>query len=397
VKHAEFEQHGGAVTPPSHPAASDPLHVDYHRFDPSHTVENVPSVYASLRRRPVVWTDTSGGFWILSRYEDIKWAEMRPGVFSSADGVLFPWPRTTGAIAALEQDGREHSFMRSLYARWLSPRRLAAYESLVADVTAIYVKAFVASGGGDFVRAVAEALPLTIICQMLGLAGELTDVHRLNCAIRDGDPSGRDELVSFITDQVQQRKGRPRDDFLSEALAAEMDGRTLSVAELANWTVGGVIAGHETTLATGSSLIYELAKSPDLQDRLRAEPLLLRSAVDEAVRLHPPTQGFFRTAEEAVALHGVTMSAGDRVLLLFASGNRDERRFPEPSAFLLDRRSPAHLGFGWGPHRCVGATLAHLELITLTRQMLEHRFSLSGQDEWGPPDVGLRSLPVAVS
>lgn len=356
---------------------------------------------------PVYWSDAHGGFWILSRYDDVKDALSDDARFSSASGVTHPTPDGLGALA-LDQDRPEHTVWRRLYANWLNPRVLREYHPMIEGLTTEYVQRFADSGGGDFVAEVSAKLPVRIIVRTLGidaddadrlheatdLAGRLTDGPEIAAAF--------EALFGLCAEQIQARRAAPREDFLTRALGWEVDGRAVTDDEMVRWLAGAIIAGHETTLMAGAALIHDLARDQRLQEAVRQNPVLMPRLVDESLRFNSPVQRFFRTLAVDVDLHGVRMRAGDRVMLLYAAANIDARRFPNPHRVDLERDFTRHLGFGWGIHRCVGASLAGFELAALGTAMLRAgQWELTHEPEYAAPSafgnfLGIKSLEVSV-
>jgi len=203
--------------------------------------------------------------------------------------------------------------------------------------------------------------------------------------------------------EVGLRRREPRDDFLTSLIDTMVDDRPVSDEAVVAWLVGAVFAGHETTLLAGAAQINDLARDPALQRRLRAQPELIPSAVEESLRLNSPVQRFFRTLTEDVEMHGITMRAGDKVMVIFAAANIDPARFPDPLLVDVERDFTRHLGFGWGVHRCVGAPLALHELRVLTEVMLRAgEFTPGGEPRFGGPAargsfIGLQALPLSMS
>jgi len=217
----------------------------------------------------------------------------------------------------------------------------------------------------------------------------------------EGDASFK-LFLGACAEQLDMRRVAPRQDFLTHVLAAEIGGRQITDEEAVGWLSGAVFAGHDTTLMVGAALIHDLAQDPAIQDRLRKQPALASKMVEESLRLHSPVQRFFRTATEDVEMHGVTIRAGDRVMMTYAAANIDPTVFPEPHTIDLDRDFSRHLGFGWGIHRCVGAPLALQELRILAEVMLRTgEWTLAGEPQYGGPTVrgsfmGLSSLPLSM-
>ncbi len=165
---------------------------------------------------------------------------------------------------------------------------------------------------------------------------------------------------------------------------------------------GAIFAGHDTTLMAGAALIKDLADDQELQQSIRAEPELIPALVEESLRISSPVSRFFRTLTRDVTMGTTTMRAGDKVMVVFGAANIDERQFPEPLRIALDRERSRHVSFGWGIHRCVGASLAQHELQVLAEVMVtQARFWPDGPARYAPPTaqgnfLGLESLPLSL-
>lgn len=370
------------------------LEAAYDHLDPHQDRASLPEVYRALRAAPAARSEKHGGFWILARYDDVKAAELDARSFSSAQGVTLPRMPGRPPVPALEQDPPEHTPMRQLYAEWLSAKGLHAAAPMIRRLTEHYVDALAAKGGGDFVAGVGDRLPSDIVCALLGVSDKAPVLGRLNTLIRAGHFAAWTRFLDVLTGEIRARQAQPRDDFLTRIAQATLDDRQIKVGDAVAWAAGGVFGGSGSTLVAGAGLVWELGRDPSLQDRLRADPSLIPAAVEEGLRLHPLVHGLFRTLTRDVDMHGSTMRTGEKVMLLFASANQDERRFPDPLSFRLDREFTRHLSFGWGIHHCVGAALARIELTVLVETMLRYKFAIDDGVVFGPPVVGIQKLPI---
>ena len=362
------------------------------------------ATYRGLLDEPTaVRSDAYGGFWVVSGYDQVRAAALDYKHFSSAQGVFFPDVPGRPFGMAIEMDPPIHVGYRRLYAEWVSAGRLRDYEPMIRELTSTHVSRFVESGGGDFVREVSAKLPIQVIARALGIDPEVAEAfYEVSDRMAHGEPAAIGELFGLCGKEIGARRVEPRDDFLTYALSAKIDGEPMDDQTLVSWLAGAVFAGHDTTLLSGAALIKDLALDPNLQDTLRRQPERAPAAVDESLRINSPVQRFFRAVTEDVDFAGVHMSAGDRVLLVYAAANLDSRRFPNPERFDIDRDYTRHLTFGWGVHRCVGAPLAQLELAILAEIMVNScRFSLAGSPELGAPTalgnfIGYDKLMITV-
>ena len=254
--------------------------------------------------------------------------------------------------------------------RAFTPRRVAELEPFVTTVVDELLDDIDARGGGDVVTDLGGPLASRVVGQLIGIpperqhefrdwTDELTDVGQTGETARLGEIA--DAIYSLFEDLLAARRAHPEDDLMSALVNAEIDGRRLEHDEILGFCFLLVSGGNDTTMhlvATGSVL---LAEHPDTRARLVAAPDRIPDAIEEMLRLEPPAQLHSRTTTRAVELHNVEIPAASRVMLLWGAANRDEREFPAPDAFDINRHNTRHLGLGVGPHYCLGASLARLE------------------------------------
>jgi cytochrome P450 len=347
---------------------------------------------ARLRREePVSWqAEPRGrGFWAVTRYHDILAVLKTPAVFSSwRGGALLedPPPEFLAKLREnmLNRDPPDHTKLRKLVNHVFSPKRIGALEEKIATHARALVERVSDRGACDFATDVAGEMPLYVICEILGipeadrqhlyaltgrmLSSSLTDRQ---AALADGMAAAA-ELRAYAADLERERRARPTDDLASDLLRAEIDGRRLTEGEFQAFFMLLFNSGSDTTrslLCFGLRLLFE---HPADLARLRAEPTLLPSAIEEMLRLDPPVIQFRRTATRDTELAGTPIKEGDKVVVFFPSANRDETVFPDPDRFDITRSPNHHLSFGHGTHFCLGAPLARLESLHLLRVILSH-------------------------
>lgn len=374
---------------------------DHH--DPTVRGDDYYEIYAALRETPISWSDRYGGFWIVSRYDDVRAVLKDWETFASGDGCMLPdrgW-RSLG----LELDPPRHGPFRKLYLSVGGRTAVSASEHRIEAMVRRVVGVFAEAGGGDAVAEISEILPVEGIALMSGLSESTAAVVRemtveaWKGVSAEPDPNAFDPLIELLLGEVRARRGSGGEDFLAALANAEVDGSPISDDEIANVLVSAVVAGHETTMNASTNLMLALAGDADLQDRLRKHIDLIPQVVEESLRHRAPVHVFFRTVKKEVTLHDATLRVGDKVAILYASANRDPSRFEAPAAFDPDR-APGHVTFGWGIHRCVGAPLAQTELRFLARELVEHGpFRLAGDVEPAPLEgghhMGFKRLPLA--
>jgi hypothetical protein len=356
-------------------------------FDPYawQTQEDPYPIYRSLRDRAPAYRNEEIGFWALSRHADVLSALRDPQRFSNRLGVsLDPaatHERAEATMSFLAMDPPSHTRMRALVSKGFTPRQVAALEPHVRGLATRYLDAFAGAGRCEFIADFAGRLPMDVVSEMIGVPGpdrahlrELADtvVHREE-GRRDVPPAGlraAAEILAYFRELVAERERRPRDDLTGALLAAEIDGDRLSPREVLGFLFLMVIAGNETTTKLLGNALYWLWRNPGERERLRRNPTLVPRWVEETLRYDGSTQAVARTSTCDLELHGEKLRAGDRVLLLLGSANRDERVFPDPDRFDLLRNTSATLAFGQGTHFCLGAALARLEARVALEEVL---------------------------
>jgi cytochrome P450 len=342
-----------------------------------------------------------------------------PERFCSGQGVLQNDPRRDGVElpgSILHMDPPQHAEWRKVGSRWFTPRAVARLEERVRAVVGDVLDEVTPGEPLDVVDALAAPIPVLVIAQLLGLGdADRSDVRRWSDACiesPDDDPDGAGaataalavgELLEFLGASARARRERPGDDLLSVLVTAEVEGRVMTIDEVVLYCMSLLVAGNETTRHLLSGAVALLAEHPGQRARLGAEPTLLPGAVEECLRVVTPIQAFARTATRDTELGGQPLAAGDWVVLLYASANRDEAVFgPDAESFDVTRPAhPAHLAFGFGEHLCLGASLARLETRVFLEALLA-RFpdvALAGDPVWTRSTLvrGHVSLPVVLA
>lgn len=316
------------------------------------------------------------GGWVLTRADDIRSVLQQPEIFSSEGIAGFSrivgesWP-----LIPLELDPPEHSKFRAILNGIFSPKRMAAMEDGVRSRAVSLIEAFADKGGCEFVEAFGRPFPVTIFMQLMGLPDE--DMEMLNGWEHDLLHSqtmeervrGAQGFYGYLKDIIRQRRARPQDDLATFVVNSEVDGRRLNDVEVMGIYYLLVVAGLDTVAASLGLHFRHLAMTPEHQDRLRAEPALIPSAVEEFLRRYGIVQTRrFLTRDAEVA--GVRMKAGDRVELMTFLASLDPDEFPDPLSVDLERSPNRHVAFAYGPHRCIGSHLARRELIIAQEEWL---------------------------
>ncbi|MEV3961662.1 cytochrome P450 [Nocardia sp. NPDC050193] len=351
-------------------------------------------LFTKLRREePVCRVELpyGGEGWLVTRYEDVRLVLADPRFSRAATVGREDLPRATPAPvrpdSLLSMDPPEHSRLRKLVAKAFTGRRVAELRPRTREIVDEKLTAVEHAGApADLVEGFALPLPVTVICEMLGVPPR--DQHRFRdfsdailsttAYTREQIESARDSLETYLAEVVAERRQRPTDDLLGALVAARDDEDRLSERELVNLGVGLLIAGHETTANQIANFTYVLLTQREYWELLRAEPELIPGAVEELLRYVQLGAGAGqpRVATEDVVLSGVTVRAGDSVFVNTQAANRDENVFDDPESLDLTRQRNPHVAFGYGAHHCLGAQLARVELQVALEALLERFPSL---------------------
>ncbi len=352
--------------------------VVWNPLDPSYKADPHP-IWRRLRDEAPLYRDEQYDFWALSRFSDVMAASMDPHTFSSAHGTVLEMmsERTVGGGQMIFLDQPEHTMLRRLVSRAFTPRRVAGLESQVRELCAGLLNEQRDREEFDYVADFGALVPANVIAMLLGVPEADRDHVRETIdgifhlepgmgMLNDVSLQAMATLHSYLSEQISERRTQPRDDMLSDLVAAEVtepDGthRRLTPQEATDFGIILVAAGTETVARLLGWAGAVLADYPDQRAELASDPSLIPNAVEELLRFESPSpvQGRWTTA--SVELHGVTVPAGSKVLLLTGSAGRDERVFPDADRFDARRSFDQHLSLGYGIHFCLGAALARLE------------------------------------
>jgi cholest-4-en-3-one 26-monooxygenase len=357
--------------------------------------------FAWLREHaPVFWhhgDETRGwpGFWAITRHEDVVHVSRHPELFSSHERLaLFNETseenRALQRLMMLNQDPPEHTRKRSIVNRGFTPRAIGALEQHIRDICSQLTGQV--GEEADFVRDLAAPLPLYVICELIG--APMTDRDKIfewsntmtgvddpdfqkshargrEAALEEGHQAAH-SLYTYARELAARRRQDPRDDIVTKLLQPGPDGEVLDGDEFELFILLLSVAGNETTRNAASGGMLAFFEHPGEWARLRRHPELLPTAVDEIVRWVTPVNLFRRTAMRDTELHGQPIAEGDKVVVFYNSANRDESIFTAPDRFDIGRAPNPHIGFGGGgPHFCLGAHLARLELHVLFGTLLD--------------------------
>ncbi len=382
-------------------------------FDPlaPETFDSPHDDYRRLRKEcPVAHSDAWGGFWALMRHADVAAAAADSATFITSKQNVVPKVAFTGRRPPLHLDPPEHTPYRRALSPLLTEKRVARMEPVIRRICADLLKPLVARGAGDICEEFSARMPIEVFAHWMNLeaapAKALAEVgRRYNIAVQSNDAEATREtsllLYEMARTVVASRKAAPLDpaeDATSALLAARVEGEPLPddmiVGTIRQVLVVGIIA---PTVVIGSIAVH-LSRERELQSQLRADPALVGPAIEEFLRLYTPYRGFARTATRDLCLHGRTIPAGDPIAIVYASANRDEAVFPDSERFQLNRPNMRDsLAFGRGPHMCLGAALARLELVVALQELLTHTRGFRVDGPIVPtrfPEIGALKVPL---
>ena len=363
------------------------------------------------------------GYWALTRHADVVEASRHPEIYCSgrSGSTIQDMPAELLEYfgSMINMDDPRHARLRRIVSAAFNPRMVKSVEDSIERVAADVVAAVAPQGSCDFVTEMAARLPLKVICDMMGVPESEYDrvFHCSNVILSAGDteyvPEGDDVLLAFMSaageltalmhDLAAKRVSDPTDDLTSALLHANVEGESLSHAELASFFILLLVAGNETTRNAISHGLWALTEHPDQRAVWAADVEgVAATAVDEIVRWASPVIFMRRTVTRPTELSGQPLAEGDKVLLFYNSANRDEAVFADPYRFDVTRQPNPHLGFGAaGPHFCLGAHLARREITVMFRELFRQ---LPDIEATGPPDRlrsnfinGIKHLPAAWS
>jgi cholest-4-en-3-one 26-monooxygenase len=384
-------------------------------------VEGVPhELFAALRGRDPYWQDDPAGpgFWNFTRYDDVVRINKDNQTFSSHRGtaLINEMPADQleqQRLMMLNMDPPMHTRYRLLVNKGFTPRMVGQLETSTRERARTIIAASRERGEFDFVNDIAAELPLQVIADLMGVPQ--ADRHRVfdwsNRMIGSEDPEYRAapeeaqlaamELFAYCHALTEEKKADPHEDLMSILTRVELDGERLTEIEIDLFFMLLAVAGNETTRNLISHGMLALLEHPDVYRELVTDPSLIPGAVEEMLRVGTPVMHFRRTATSDTEVNGFPVASGDKVVIWYISANRDEAIFSEPSRFDIRRDPNPHVAFGGGgPHFCLGANLARLEIRVMFEEVLR---TLPDLEQSAPATRlrsnfinGIKHLPVRV-
>jgi len=382
-----------------------PLHSpDFYAGDPY-------PAYRELRAtEPVCWNDVTN-FWALLKYEDIRYVSSNPALFSSTKGITIPDPAMPSPVQEgnlIFSDPPRHRQLRKLINSGFTRRRVAVLEPKIREIVRGILDGIEPGSVHEFAEEIAAPLPTRMIAELLGAPPDDWEQFRVWSDAATGTADPEIELDSFVAmgqlfeyfqKLIAARRARPRDDLLSVLAEAEIDEHRLTDEDLLNFAFLLLVAGNETTRNLIALGTLALIAHPDQCRLLVEDPARIPLAVEEMLRWNSPVVHMARTATADVEIRGQRIRAGEVVVMLYGSANRDEDVFgPDSEEFRITRHPNPHIAFGCGEHSCVGAQLARLEATVLFDELLRRfpRLELVGDvDRMRATMVpGVKRMPV---
>jgi len=366
--------------------------------------------YAWMRDNAPVYYDPHGEVWGIALHEDVMMVSKTPEIFCSGKGSR-PDSWTPSMI---NMDDPEHKRRRNLVNRGFTPGRLKEHEAKVRAICTQLIDAVCERGECEFVRDIAAPLPLIMIGDMLGMPPEDFETllrwseTMLKATSSSANPEDLEaaaqaggEYFSYVTGAIEARKTDPTDDLLSILVHGKIDGNGLAEDEIAHESLLILVGGDETTRHVIVEGALALMQHPDQRKQLADDPSGLPVAVEELLRWVSPIKNMSRTATRDTELRGEKIQEGDKLLLLYPSGNRDVRAFANPDVLDVARKPNNHVAFGgYGTHHCLGASLARLELRIMFEELLRRMPDLELASDAPLPlresnfIVGIEEMPV---
>jgi hypothetical protein len=385
----------------------------YDPEDESTQIDPYP-FYQRLRDDHPVYRQERLQFWALSRFADVHDALRDHESFCSSQGLT--WDPSAAEQAGVlpmmvTADPPQHTKLRKLVNRGFTPRRVTDLEPEIRDVVVEAIEALRRSRTGDLVRDLAVPLPTAIIGRFLGVPERdrgrfhewATAVVRgtSGAAFHEEHHRAAAELYAYFQQVIEKRRASTADDLIGSLLASEIDGERLTDADVLGFCFNLIVGGIETTTNLVAAGMVILQGDPAARRLCAARPGRIPAAIEEFLRLETPVQGLCRTTTRPVTLHGTSIPAGEKVLLLFGAANRDEREFAAPDRFDPERNADRHVAFGYGAHYCIGAALARLmgrvAFEELTTRLGDHRIDVArGRRVRSAVNRGWESLPIEV-
>lgn len=360
-------------------------------YDPTFREDPFPTYTKFRAECPVGRCEEYGGFWAISRYDDVMLVAQDSDRFLSGHGVAIPPFPFKGRALPMESDPPEHTELRKILQHEFSLTAVAGREEMVRASARQLINGFIGRGEVDLSEDYAKLLPTSVVCQLLGIESldrQFQEWAETIVYDRKNPEAGRramEAVRNYFDELIPRRKASLGDDFISQLLKARVDGRPLDDDAIHDFCWFLLIAGLDNTAFTIRNVLLQLHRDPVLRSRVVAEPELIKDVIEEVLRLYSPVWGIARTVADDTEVQGQRLAKGDKILLLYASADRDGDKFPDPDRFDIQRNSKNyHLAFGTGRHRCLGVNLARMEIRVAVEELLARipDYSVTAEVSW---------------
>ena len=365
-----------------------------------------------MRENEPVYRDEKNKIWGITKYDHVREIETDPSRFSSAGGIR---PDTGPTPMMIDLDDPAHARRRALVNQGFTPKQVRSMRDVIERIVDDLIDRVEGRDTFDFVTDLAAWLPLIVIANAMGMdpndhADLLEWSDDLMRGLGASDPALMEKTIAafaswqtFITSVIEKRRREPSDDVIGKLVHAEIEGSSLDDTELTFETLLILIGGDETTRHVITGGAYQLLSNPKQWQMLRHDRELLGPAVEEMLRWVSPIKNMARTVTDSIDFHGTRLYKDDKVMLLYPSANRDRDHFKDPDTFDITRSPNDHLAFGAGPHFCLGASLARLELRVIFDKLLDRmpqlRLAEADEPSYRPANFisGYETMPVVTS
>jgi cytochrome P450 len=366
-------------------------------------------LYETLERlrteHPVAQSDAYGGFHVVTRYEDVLRVAQDWESFSSEDGITVPHGPTSVPAIPEQLDPPRHRAFKRLINAYFTPAVVAEREEATRAAIDGLIDGFIEAGRCEFMADFARPMPGLVLFDMVlhAPADQLTEINQL--AMRASMPTApgareaRASMLEWIREFADRRRTEPpRGDVVDAILSAEIEGRPITPDEIVGVIQLLVFGGLDTTAGALGQMMIRFCRQPEIPALLRRSPELIPEAVEELLRLDSSFIFIARTATRDTEVGGCPIQQGERVLISWASANRDEAEFSCPADFDVERESNRHIAFGAGPHRCAGSNLARMNIVLAVTELVRRLDDLHLQEGAEPIDYhsGFSRAPAAV-
>lgn len=363
---------------------------EFNPWDRRITEKNIWPIYRAMREKgPVVHSGALGGFWCVTRYQEVRAAALDHRTFSSRNALEIGkqnWsdrPKTR----LIETDPPEHTRIRKAMQAPILQKRMSNFSEGIRESVTDLLRVIAEKKEFDIVADLAEPIPQDVVGRILGFDEETRRINRelvlkfVHSDLENSEATHAD-FWAFLIETVQDRLSHPGGDFLSELCTSEVDGKRFTESELVGMLHGFALAGHHTAI-DGISSMLKYASDEKVKKAYLADPAIAPQVVEETLRCDPPIHLEGRSTNVDTVVGGVEIPAGESVALLYASANHDDRQFENPEVFDISRGPVQHLAFGYGIHMCIGLHLARLEMNTVLEEMMRWfpSYRLAGEPE----------------